>query len=359
MSNNRSPHELNQTDRSGHPSELHLFVPISPWRTETLHETLYDSCLLPHQCLHFACIEPVYNDPYTAVFYWVSHVKQTSSNLTHRSKSHRLILLLIAGIEPNPGPGTAYPCGQCQKECKTDTHCNACDNCDFWFHRCSLNKSSSTIYLIPPDDTTPTLPDPVGNTSTLSPVRHKPSRTDANHPSTPTTPNTGQAMTSSPAPQGPNRAIQQNRFPPKRALRILNANFQSIRKRGDLLEALIDLTDPDIILGTETWLDGNVASTEFLPDRMGYKVARKDMPTNPHGGVLIAAKNEILMTDIKTYSSEMISATLSLDKGKKVLVAVFYRPPDNADQLYLEGAKKDIADFCCSNIQAPNSWRRF
>ncbi|KAK6178593.1 hypothetical protein SNE40_013347 [Patella caerulea] len=116
---------------------------------------------------------------------------------------------------------------------------------------------------------------------------------------------------------------------------------------------MIDSTDPDIILGTETWLDGNVESTEFLPDRMGYKVARKDRPTDPHGGVLIAAKNEILMTDIKTYSSEMISATLSLDKGKKVLVAVFYRPPDKTDQLYLEGAKKDIADFCVSNKQAP------
>ncbi|KAK6177784.1 hypothetical protein SNE40_015818 [Patella caerulea] len=323
---------------------------------ETVHETVYDSCLLPHQCLHFACIEPVYNDPYTAVFFCVSHVKQTSSNLTYRSKSHFLILLLVAGIEPNPGPGTAYPCGQCQKECKTEMHCIACDNCDFWFHRwcvsmsaveyhrlgasvedwicprcSSLNKSSSTIYLIPPDDTTPTLRDPTGDTSTLSPVRHQPSRTDTNHPSTLTTPNTGLSMTSSPAPPGPNRATQQNRFPQKRALKILNVNFQSIGKKGDLLEAMIDVTDPDIILGTETWLDGNVASTEFLPDRMGYKVARKDRPTDPHGVVLIAAKNEILMTDIKTYSSEIISATLSLDKGKKVLVAVFYRPPDNSD----------------------------
>ncbi|KAL8606792.1 hypothetical protein ACOMHN_049621 [Nucella lapillus] len=38
-------------------------------------------------------------------------------------------------------------------------------------------------------------------------------------------------------------------------LRILNINFQSARKKGKHLEALIDSTDPDIIIGTETWLD--------------------------------------------------------------------------------------------------------
>ena len=37
-------------------------------------------------------------------------------------------------------------------------------------------------------------------------------------------------------------------------LRILNINWQSIKKKQDRMENPIDSTNPDII-GTETWLD--------------------------------------------------------------------------------------------------------
>jgi hypothetical protein len=40
----------------------------------------------------------------------------------------------------------------------------------------------------------------------------------------------------------------------KKQARILNINFQSLRKKGKLLETIIEYTDPDIIIGTETWL---------------------------------------------------------------------------------------------------------
>ena len=41
-------------------------------------------------------------------------------------------------------------------------------------------------------------------------------------------------------------------------LKILNMNFQSLKnKKPDLLE-IIDYVKPDIIMGTETWLDRNI-----------------------------------------------------------------------------------------------------
>jgi hypothetical protein len=47
-------------------------------------------------------------------------------------------------------------------------------------------------------------------------------------------------MTSSPKPKT------------KKHLRILNMNFQSLKRKDKLLEAIIETTEPDILIGTET-----------------------------------------------------------------------------------------------------------
>jgi hypothetical protein len=49
-------------------------------------------------------------------------------------------------------------------------------------------------------------------------------------------------MTSSPKPK--------TKPATKKHLRILNINFQSLKKKGKLLEAIIETTEPDIIIGT-------------------------------------------------------------------------------------------------------------
>jgi len=71
--------------------------------------------------------------------YWLHHVKhirlQTKFyDIDSVKSSHRLLLLLISGIEPNPGPRCPkYPCGICKKACKLGTI--ACDECDQWLHK--------------------------------------------------------------------------------------------------------------------------------------------------------------------------------------------------------------------------------
>ena len=52
----------------------------------------------------------------------------------------------------------------------------------------------------------------------------------------------------------------------KKNLHILNINFYSIKKKGKSLKALIDASDPDIIVGTETWLNDQVSSAEIFPN---------------------------------------------------------------------------------------------
>ena len=69
-----------------------------------------------------------------------------SRNLTSGSKFNSLsppncltvinILLLLSGIEPNPGPrGVRFPCGVCKKSCTKNQSSVACDNCNKWFHK--------------------------------------------------------------------------------------------------------------------------------------------------------------------------------------------------------------------------------
>ena len=53
------------------------------------------------------------------------------------------------------------------------------------------------------------------------------------------------------------------------------------------------MPDPDIIIGTETWLEDTISSNEIFPNDPGFDVHRRDNVGNPHGGVLLAAKKHL------------------------------------------------------------------
>ena len=77
----------------------------------------------------------------------------------------------------------------------------------------------------------------------------------------------------------PTRASQQDKWK-KRPLCLLNINFQSSPgKRAEILN-LLESTRPDIVVGTETWLDSSIQDSEVFPGT--YKVFRKDR--NRYGG---------------------------------------------------------------------------
>ena len=86
-----------------------------------------------------------------------------------------------------------------------------------------------------------------------------------------------------------------------RPLKIISLNFQSIKnKKKHELDLLLDTTKPDIIIGTETWLDPSISFSEYFPASR-YTVYRRDRPPNSkgqsHGGVLIAINSEFDRTN--------------------------------------------------------------
>ena len=60
--------------------------------------------------------------------------------------------------------------------------------------------------------------------------------------------------------------------------------------KKDELGVLLECQDPDIVIGTETWLKKETKKSEFLPST--YEVYRNDRPDG-YGGVFIAIKKNI------------------------------------------------------------------
>ena len=75
-------------------------------------------------------------------------------------------------------------------------------------------------------------------------------------------------------------------------LRTLIINFQSIKNKRTELPVLMETVQPDVIIGTETWLTKDIGNGEIFPAELGFDVIRRDREGDAHGGVLIASKSE-------------------------------------------------------------------
>ena len=264
---------------------------------------------------------------------------------------------------------TRYPCGVCEEEVVDfGARAVACNSCDIWIHKscvgmlmaeydqlaetsqpwfcpdCGTAHHSSVIYDIPVSDVSDqtsshssissedalTSPQPSSFQQSCASSLFDSSINSIGSP----------GATSSLQPTRPSHATSQG----KRSLRILVINFQSVRKKGKSIDILVETTCPDVILGTETWLSNDIPSSYFFDQGPGYSVHRRDRPNDPHGGVLIAVKNNLEMTNIvESRDLELISGTLIITKTKKMLLCAYYRPPDKTSEVYLQQVKDELS----------------
>jgi exonuclease III len=109
---------------------------------------------------------------------------------------------------------------------------------------------------------------------------------------------------------------------------VINAN--SVTGKVAEIEHLINYTDPDAIIMSETKIDKTVSTSEFLNPSLGYTTFRKDRKMGG-GGVLIAIKNIYVSTQVEMsdINAEVVWTEILLSKSRKLFVASFYRPPDH------------------------------
>ena len=114
------------------------------------------------------------------------------------------------------------------------------------------------------------------------------------------------------------------------------------------MHCLIDSTNPDILIGTETWLSSSISSSEFFPS--GYTVYRKDREDG-YGGVLLAHKTSYKSHQLTSDSTcELLACQIELHNNPLIILAA-YRPP-RSDLTYLEKLCLEMERICHSNPSA-------
>ena len=237
--------------------------------------------------------------------------------------------MMSSDVELNPGPRQPkYPCQICHKVVTWKTRGVACDDCSKWYHTDFMhmptqiyeslkNLSWHCINCGLPNFST-NLFESINLESTNSfPILDK-----TNDSETPASPGPPKHCSSPVKPKHPNINKYNN-------IKVLNINFQSIKNKKEELWNLVDTSDPDIIFGTETWLNNNITSSEIFPSDMNYYVVRKE-GEDGYGGVLIAiTKNFIFEAITVKQKVQCQFLKIQLSNSKSLLIGCIYRPPSS------------------------------
>lgn len=126
-----------------------------------------------------------------------------------------------------------------------------------------------------------------------------------------------------------------------RPLRLITVNFQSVQgKRSEILN-LLESLKPDVVIGTETWLDPSISTSEFLPPT--YQTFRKDRAGKRGGGVMIAVRSDIVCIETPELGTEgeLLWIKIESSKHRPLYVCSFYRP-DVSDTDGLQALDRSI-----------------
>lgn len=107
-------------------------------------------------------------------------------------------------------------------------------------------------------------------------------------------------------------------------LKIIHMNCQSVKNKAIDFQTAIELHNPDIFIGTESWLTEDITSNEIFPPN--YQVFRHDREGKRGGGVFIGTRETL--TSVLNWTDalmEIMSITVN-SKPHNICIIGAYRP---------------------------------
>ena len=105
---------------------------------------------------------------------------------------------------------------------------------------------------------------------------------------------------------------------------------------------MLESSKPDIVFGTESWLESNISNSEVFPDN--FTVYRKDRPEDPHGGVFIHVSDKIISSEetvLSVEGAELIWVKISVVAMHDLYLCSFYHSPSSHIE-YLEKLNESL-----------------
>ena len=296
--------------------------------------------------------------------------KSTCSSL----KFITTILMLCGDININPGPrNVKYPCQVCDKAVKWKTRALACDNCSKWYHVDCLRMNSNVYEALAntslewicyhcgfPNFSSSLFAETFAESSNSYSILSSDSsdfNKDDEHNVAPKFASTPKAKQHKEIKRkGPCTAENPKSISSKgdtknsKHVKILVTNFQGILSKKENLINLIDSTDPDIVIASETWLNSSIKNSEIFQPYV-YEVSRKDRPDG-YGGVLIAAKKSLNSQELSVkLTGEQIWVKISRKRKSPILIGSLYRPP-KSDLEYIQQMRQGAESMITRNKNA-------
>ena len=110
-------------------------------------------------------------------------------------------------------------------------------------------------------------------------------------------------------------------------MKILNINCQSIINKRSEFQSVLDLEKPDLVIGTESWLNTDHLDSEIFIRSLGYTSFRRDRASDTKGGgVFILVKDTLVASRQKTLETDV---KIEAVQSKLIYLAAYYRPHEN------------------------------
>ncbi|XP_070212599.1 uncharacterized protein [Littorina saxatilis] len=257
----------------------------------------------------------------------------TTSNLHWAQLPHGLSVIMSAHQPSNTCQSNTSNdlCGVCDLTVNWSHRGITCDSCGIWFHVQCQRIGTRTYSNLGDEDITwhCVVCGNANHSSTAYDLHGVEQEFGLSSASLPPSSDGFKPLHSS----TPTRSSQQNKRK-SRPLRLLNINFQSVTGKKAELANLIMTAKPDVIIGTETWLDPNVRDSEYLPPN--YKAIRRDR-NRRGGGVLVAAREDLQVTAVPDFNTdcEILWTKLCTPGNRALYICAYYRP-DVSDKRSME-----------------------